>query len=80
MTMKSQRIEDIRKMFKNEWLLVTVDSVDKTTGLPAEGILINHSKSADELWEEAEGHREPVMVLYSDDWPEDLAACFFIIQ
>lgn len=67
-------------MFKNEWLLITVDSIDKTTGLPTEGTLVNHSKSADELWEEAERHREPVMVLYSDDWPEDLAACFFIIQ
>lgn len=74
--MKSQKLDDIRSQFHNEWLLVTVDEVDSSTGYPLAGRLVNHNKSADELWKEAEKHTEPVMVLYSDDWPEDLAACF----
>lgn len=77
--MKSQNFDDIRSKFHDEWLLVTVDEVDSSTGYPSRGKLINHSKSADELWKEAEEHSEPVMVLYSDDWPEDLAACFVIL-
>lgn len=76
--MESQKLDDIKLKFHNEWLLVSIDEVDPSTGCPSRGKLINHSKSADELWKEAENHTEPVMILYSDDWPEDLAACFVI--
>ena len=78
--MKSHKINEIKSQFHNEWLLISVDKVDPSTGHPIEGTLINHSVSADELWAEAEKHTEPVMVLFSDDWPEDLAACFAVLK
>lgn len=74
--MKIQKIDAIRKQFHNEWLLIKVEKIDPTTGTPLAGTIIDHSKSADEMWEKAEKHPEPVMVIYSDDWPEDVAACF----
>ena len=75
--MKPQNIDELRKQFSDEWLLIEVTDIDSSTGAPCKGTLLNHSKSVDELWKEAEEHRKPVMVIYSDDWPEDLAACFF---
>jgi len=74
--MGARCIEEIRKEFHEEWLLVTVDTVDAATGFPSTGRLISHGKSAEALWQEAGKCSEPVMVLFSDDWPEDLAACF----
>lgn len=76
--MKSQLIEDIRKQFHNEWLLIAVDELDPETGSPLRGHLLGHNPVADELWEESRNHPEAVMVLYSSDWPDDLAACFVI--
>ncbi|MFH1653518.1 MAG: hypothetical protein ABIE74_05635 [Pseudomonadota bacterium] len=70
---KTYKISEIRGKFHNEWLLITVDEVD-ASGAPSKGKLIAHSKSAEELWEEAEKHREPVMVIFSEDWPEDVFA------
>lgn len=78
--MKIENIETIRERFDNEWLLIKVNEVDKTNGTPLKGTLINHSKSAEEMWQEAGKHFEPVMVVFSEDWPEDIAACFMIFQ
>lgn len=74
--MKKQTIEKIRQQFHKEWLLIAVDEVDQSTGTPIRGTLLGHSQSVEVLWEEAENHTEPVMVLFSDDWPDDVAACF----
>lgn len=76
----SEEIDNIRSRFHDEWLLITVDEVDSSTGQPSKGTLIDHGKSADDLWKMAEKRTEPVMVLYSDDWPEDLAACFVLFK
>lgn len=76
--MKYKKIEDIRHGFKQEWLLVAVGEVDQSTGTPLTAALIAHAKTPEVLWEEAGTHPEPVMVLFSDDWPEDVAAAFFL--
>ena len=78
--MKSENIEKIRDRFDNEWLLIAVDEVDQEAGVPIKGTLINHSKSSDDMWAEAEKHSEPVMVIYSDDWPEDIAANRLVVK
>jgi len=78
--MKIQTIDEIRKQFSSEWLLIRVEKIDPASGDPVTGTLIYHSKSADDIWGDAEKHSEPVMVIYSDDWPEDVAACFVITR
>lgn len=74
-----ENIENIRHRFRGEWLLIGVDEVDEVTGEPLKGHLIDHDKSSDTIWNEAGKHLEPVMVLFSDDWPEDMAACFSFV-
>lgn len=73
---RPQNIEMIRRQFQNEWLLISVDEVDQQTTTPLNGVLIAHGPSPDALWEKARKLGGTTMVVYSDDWPDDLAACF----
>lgn len=74
--MKSQNIEQLRKQFKHEWLLIAVDEIDKATTTPITGQLLAHNPSRDEIYKLANKHTGHLMTVYSDDWPEDLAAAF----
>ncbi len=47
---KPELIEEIRKRFKDEWLLIKVTKHDKN-GLPVEGILLFHSPDKKALHE-----------------------------
>lgn len=44
------KIEDIKKRYKDEWVLVRVEKIDEI-GQPTEVKLIAHSKSRDETYE-----------------------------
>jgi len=77
---KPQSIEAIRKQFRSEWLLIGVDEVDGSTTTPRTGILLDHGQSPEKLWEKATDIAHTTMVIYSEDWPDDLAACFFILS
>lgn len=72
----SMPISEIRKAFHNEWLLVAVDSVDETTTTPVTGTLVDHAASPEPLLEEASKSQSEMLVIFSEDWPDDLAACF----
>ncbi len=72
-----QKIEDIRKQFKHEWLLIAVDSMDKATTTPLTGHLLAHSPDPMEIHKIALQHKGLLATLYSEDWPEDIAACFY---
>ena len=74
--MKVQKIENIRKRFKHEWLLIAVDQMDEATSTPLAGRLLAHSPDPMEIHKVAMQHNELLATIYSDDWPEDLAACF----
>lgn len=76
--MKREKIEGIRKKFNNQWLLIAVDEVDKSTGVPTIGRLIAHSPSREEIHKASKKYTGLAYVVYSEDWPEDLAACFRI--
>jgi hypothetical protein len=78
--MNSQKIEDIRSQFKHEWLLIAVDQMDELTSTPLTGRLIAHSPDSMEIHKVAMQHKELLATLYSDDWPEDLAATGGIFQ
>lgn len=75
--MKSQSIDEIRKQFHHEWLLIAVDEMDKTTTTVRAGRLLAHSADPMEIHKIAMQHNELLATIYSDDWPEDLAACFY---
>ena len=75
--MKTQKIENIRKQFRHEWLLIAVDQIDETTTTPLTGHLLAHSPDPLEIHKVAMQHNELLTTIYSDDWPEDLAACFY---
>lgn len=74
---KSKAIETIRKKFYKEWLLITVDKVDESTTTVLTGHLLAHSPDPMDLSKIARKHRGPLMTVYSNDWPEDLAAAFY---
>ncbi len=76
--MKIKPIEEIRKNFKEEWLLISVEQVDEETGAPIMGCLIFHSPRKEDVHQESLNYSGIAYVVYSEDWPEDLAACFFI--
>lgn len=76
--MKSQKIDDIRKGFKHEWLLIAVDEMDESTTTILSGRLLAHSPDPQDVYKAAQKSKEFfLMTVYSDDWPEDLAACFY---
>ena len=77
--MNSQAIEAIRKQFHHEWLLIAVDEMDEKMATPLKGRLLAHSHDPSEIHKVAMKSKERfLMTEYSDDWPDDLAACFHV--
>lgn len=74
--MNKERIDDIRKRFKNEWLLIAVDEVDPDTQEPLAGHLLAHGPHRQDIHEISKQYEGAAYVIYSEDWPDDLAACF----
>lgn len=77
--MPSQNIEEIRKQFDHEWLLIAVDEIDSNTHTPVKGRLLAHSHDPTEIHQIALKSKDAfLMTEYSEDWPDDLAACFYV--
>ena len=75
--MKVQKIKDIKKRFKNEWLLIMVTEVDKTTSTSIKGRLIAHSPNRDEIFRKDISYRGRTLIDYSEDrLPKGYAAAF----
>jgi hypothetical protein len=75
-TQISQKIEDIRKQFHKEWLLIAVDEMDKATTTPISGRLLAHSPDLLDLYKVSKDCKEPLLMTeYSDEWPEELYIC-----
>lgn len=68
--MKSQKIDDIRKQFHHEWLLIAVDKMDETTTTPMTGHLLFHDENRDTIYDHLVQTRvELPLVTYSGDSP-----------
>lgn len=78
LSMKIEKINDIRKRFKNQWLLIAVDEVDPRTREPAKGHLLAHSARRQDVHKVSKKYDDVAYVVYSEDWPDDLAACFIV--
>lgn len=67
-----QAIEDIRKQFHKEWLLIAVDEMDEKMATPLKGRLLAHSHDPMAIHKVAMSSKERLLMTeYSDDWPDD---------
>lgn len=64
--MKSEPIEQIRKRFHREWLLIAADRVDPRTQAPIRGRLLAHSPYRDEIYDRLTKAKGLTLALYSD--------------
>lgn len=75
--MKIEKIADIKKKFKNEWVLIEVTETDKTTSTIIKGRLIAHSPNRDEISKRDLSFRGFTLIDYSEDkFPKGYAAAF----
>ena len=75
--MKIEKIENIKKRFKKEWLLIKVTEFDKTTSTSIKGRLIAHSPNRDEIYKRDISYKGFTLIDYSEDkLPKGYAAAF----
>ena len=75
--MRSEKIQTIKKRFKNEWLLIRVDEAIDAT--PVKGRLIKHNPNRDTIYEDLLQYspKHPLLVTYSEDkLPKGCIAAF----
>jgi len=63
------RIKNIMKEYKDEWLLIKVLKTDKLDR-PREGKLILHSKNRDEIYEKQRKLKGDLYITYSGEIPK----------
>jgi len=64
-----ERIEDLVKEYKNEWLLIKVIEIDELDR-PIKGELILHSKNRDEIYEEQKKMKDDLYITYTGEIPQ----------
>lgn len=75
--MKSMPINQIRKRFHREWLLIAVDKMDADRTLPLTGRLLAHSPHQDEIDRLDRKYRSLTLTVYSaDTLPKGYAVAF----
>lgn len=74
-----QRIKDLMKKYKNEWLLVKVLEADEL-GRPVRDELILHSKSRDEIYEKQRNIKGDLYITYTGQIPKKGYAVAFCDQ
>ena len=75
--MRPRKIENIRKQFKHEWLLIAVEDMDEETTTPLTGRLLAHSPDRDQIYREEMSHSGNTLTLYSEEGlPQGYAAAF----
>jgi hypothetical protein len=76
--MKSQSIDQIRKRFHREWLLIVVDQIDPRTQAPLRGHLVAHSPHRNEIYDQLVKTKGLPLALYSEKTlPQGYAVAFF---
>lgn len=75
--MKSQKIDEMRRQFRHEWLLIAVDEMDEKTTTPLTGRLLAHFHDRDEVYKEEAKHKGNTLTVYSEEGlPQGYAAAF----
>ena len=74
---QSRPIEQIRRRYKREWLLIAVDGFDRHTTTPVTGRLLAHSKRPEPLEKQATLAKGLTYLVFgSDTLPEGYAIAF----
>ncbi len=74
---RTQLIDQIRRRYKREWLLIVVDKMDMATTTPLRGHLLAHSPHRDEIDQASIKYPKPALVVFSEDtFPPGYAAAF----
>jgi len=75
--MKVETIENIRKKFKHEWLLIRVTEYDRATSTSKKGLLLWHSPNRDEIYRKVITYKGLTLIDYSEHkLPKGYAAAF----
>jgi len=64
--MKPEKVENIKKRIKDEWLLIDVTKVNKYNQ-SLEGRLLAHTKDRDEIWQRFSEHKGDLLVMFSGE-------------
>ena len=76
---KSLPIEQIRKRYRREWLLIAIQEMDNATTTPLRGRLLTHSPHRDEVDHASIKYPKPALVVFSEDtFPPGYAAAFHL--
>ena len=68
--MPSTPIEQLRRRYKQEWLLIDVDQWDEATSTPRRGRLLAHSKDRNRVYDRLLRTKVKLpLVTYSEDSP-----------
>jgi hypothetical protein len=62
-------IEELKKRYKDEWLLVKITMTDEQDR-PIEGEVLLHSKNRDEIYEAQKHLKEYLYITYSGEMPK----------
>lgn len=75
--MSIMNIQKLRKKFRREWLLISVDEMDESTTTPLKGHLLAHSKDRDEIYQKMLRYKHNTFLTYSEDTlPKGYAVAF----
>lgn len=75
--MKAVNIESLRKKYRNEWLLIAVDTINERATLPLSGWLLAHSPRCKDIDRKSLKYKKPAVIVYSEDkFPKGYAAAF----
>lgn len=77
--MKTLAIEEIRRRYKRQWLMIAVEKMDEATSIPIRGRLIAHSPHRDEIDRASIKYPKPALVVFSEDsFPPGYVAAFLL--
>jgi hypothetical protein len=62
-------IEELKKKYKDEWLLIKITIMDEQDR-PTEGEVLLHSKSRDEIYEAQKDLKDDLYITYSGELPK----------
>ncbi len=77
MKRKALPIDQIRRRYKREWLLIAIEEMDEATTTPLRGRLLAHSPHRDEIDRASVRYPKSALVVFSEDTlPPGYAAAF----
>jgi len=72
-------IEQLRRRYRREWLLIAVEQMDHATTTPLRGRVLAHSPHRDEIDQASMKYPKPALVVFSEDtFPPGYAAAFVV--